>query len=233
MKTENKYRKFAFTMAETLLTITILGIIAALMMRSINRVNPDKDKVMFLRAFHALEAAASNVINNTSYYDPDVIALSDFSTDPLPTARVELYTTDATQPLCSTKSRYSDCDKKIDKSNALCYLVAGEMSLTGVVNCSAGEEIMNFRTGNGTCYYGLAGKAAPFEFVIDPSCKGLEYGYVAKIFPSGTMTVPQTSTTFTDKLKNGEDRQKKAYVWMNEQTDVKKREYKFDDGKGN
>ena len=231
MKPENKYKKFAFTMAETLLTITILGIIAALMMRSINRINPDKDKVMFLRAFHALESAAGEVVNNTSYYDPDLIELSDLSTDPLPSARVELYTTESDEkPLCSTKSRYNDCNKILNKSNALCYLVAGEMSLTGVVNCAAGEDVMNFRTGNGTCYYGLAGRTAPFEFVIDPSCKGIEYGYAAKIFPSGNMTVPETSATYADMFKT-EDRQQKAYAWINEQTDVKKREYDFKNGK--
>ena len=44
---KNKDKSFAFTLAEALLTITIIGVTMALMMRGINRVNPDKDKIMF------------------------------------------------------------------------------------------------------------------------------------------------------------------------------------------
>ena len=49
-----KKEKNAFTLAETLLTIMIIGILVALMLRAINRVNPDKDKVLFLKAYHAI-----------------------------------------------------------------------------------------------------------------------------------------------------------------------------------
>ena len=232
---KNKVKKFAFTMAEALLTITILGVIATLMIRSINRINPDKDKVLFLRGFHAMEAATSNAVNNASYYDPDINSVnrdkdySDFGGNPLPTAKIEISTSSGIIPaLCSTDSTLANCSKKISKTNAVCYFTAAEMSLAGPANCADGEKIMNYRSGNGSCYYGLAGRVPPFDFVIDPSCKGIEYGYAVTVYPSGNLTVPSASATYESIFKK-EDQQKKAYVWMSEQTDVKKREYKFEE----
>ncbi len=229
MKTDkNKIAKFAFTMAELLIAMTILGVIAALMLRTINRINPNKDMQLFLRTFHAIEAAAGEVVNDTSFYDSDVNEISDLSTDPLPTTRIELYAKNATSgEICSRKSNYSGCYKAIDKNNAVCYLIASKMNVTGITDCSSGDKVMNFRMGNGACVYGLAGKSVPFEFVIDPSCKGIESGYAAKIFASGTMTVPETSSTYGDTFKD-EHAQKKAYTWMYQQTDVKKKEYDFE-----
>ena len=46
MKNES-IRKIAFTLAETLMTLVIIGVVMALMLRSISRVNPDKDKILF------------------------------------------------------------------------------------------------------------------------------------------------------------------------------------------
>lgn len=228
MEYRKKYLKIAFTMAETILTLTILGIVAALMMRSINRVNPDKDKTLFLRSYHAFEAAAGEVVNDTSYFDPDLDVVSDLSTKPLPTARVELNSKEG-GVLCSTDSRFSDCKKVISNTNVVCYLVAGKLSLTGVADCSPGEDVMNFRTGNGVCFYGLAGRVAPFDFVIDPGCKGVEHGYAARVLPSGNMTVQETSSY--DSTFEDENSQKIAFKWINEQTDVKKKIYDFDEKK--
>ena len=230
MKMKNKYAKFAFTLAEALLAMTILGVIAALMLRTVNRINPDKDKQLFIRTFHAIETAAGEVVSDTSFYDSDMHAVSDFSTDPLPTAKVELYASNLTypnKPICSKKSTYktTDCNKIISSTNAVCYLIASKMNLNGITNCSSGANVLNFRLGNGACIYGLAGQSVPFEFVIDPSCKGIKYGYAAKIFSSGSMTVPESSSTYTF---NDSHAQEKAYIWMQQQTDVKKRDYDFE-----
>lgn len=228
MEYRKKYLKIAFTMAEAILTLTIIGVVAALMMRSINRINPDKDKTLFLRSYHAFEAAAGEVVNDTSYFDPDLEVVSDLSTKPLPTARVELNSTEGSI-LCSTDSRYSDCEKVLSNTNSICYLVAGRLNLTGVVDCSDGDDVMNFRTGNGVCFYGLAGRVAPFDFVIEPGCKGVEHGYAARVLPSGNMTVPESSSY--DSVFENENNQKIAFKWINEQTDVKKKNYDFDEKK--
>lgn len=232
MKMKNKYAKFAFTLAEALLAMTILGVIAALMLRTVNRINPDKDKQLFIRTFHAIETAAGEVINTSSFYDPDATSISDFSEDPLPTTRIELYAKNASSgEICATSSNYTDCQKVIKKENAICYLVASKMNLNGITDCSEGSNILNFRLGNGSCVYGLSGKSVPFEFVIDPSCKGIQHGYAAKIFPSGSMTVPKTSSSYQDTFTD-KHAQEKAYAWMYEQTDVKKRDYDFEKESG-
>ena len=232
MNRDNKYLKFAFTMAEAILTLTIIGVVAALMLRSVNRINPDKNKVLFLRSFHALESAVSDIINDTSFYDHDIGILSDFSSDPLPMAVVELNSTQGSV-LCSKKSNFPDgyCKHVIDKTNAFCYFVASKLSLDSVVNCSAGDKVMNFRTANGVCFYGLAGRVPPFDFVIEPGCKGIENGYAAFIFTSGGMSVSDVSSTYGDVFDD-ENRQKLAYRWVNEQTEVKKKDYDFDSSSG-
>ena len=61
--------KRAFTLAETLITITIIGVVMALMLRAINRVNPDKDKIQFIKTYHALESVIADVINDPKKYD--------------------------------------------------------------------------------------------------------------------------------------------------------------------
>ena len=231
----NKYLKFAFTMAEVLLTLVILGVVVALMLRSINRINPDKDKVLFLRAFHAIEMAAADVINDTSYYAPDIATASDFSTDPMPTTKVELYSSGSKGVYCSKKSQYAvtDCNKVIDQSNAMCYLIAEKLSTDGKVNCNGGSAVMNFKLGNGTCIYGLAGNSTtfPHEFAIDPGCDGVFEAYAAMIDKTGNVTVSDKTTLYSDFF-NDEDRQKKVYRWVNEQTDVKKKEYDFSSSSG-
>ena len=45
----SKKHSFAFTLAEALLTITIIGITMTLMMRGINRISPDKEKILFIK----------------------------------------------------------------------------------------------------------------------------------------------------------------------------------------
>ena len=62
-------KKAAFTMAETLLTLAIIGVVMALMLRAINRVNPNKNKVLFLKSYHAIETVIADIINDSTKYD--------------------------------------------------------------------------------------------------------------------------------------------------------------------
>ncbi len=68
---KNNDKSFAFTLAETLLTLTIAGVLMALMLRAINRVNPDKEKFCFLKTYHALEAVMADTINDPTKYSPN------------------------------------------------------------------------------------------------------------------------------------------------------------------
>ncbi len=53
-------RKHSFTLAETLVTLTILGIIMALVMPLINKAKPDKDIIIFKKALYTLQSAVGN-----------------------------------------------------------------------------------------------------------------------------------------------------------------------------
>ena len=65
-------KKKAFTLAEALIALMIIGVIVALLLRTLNRVTPNKEKVMYLKAYHTLEQVVSDVINDPSKYDQEV-----------------------------------------------------------------------------------------------------------------------------------------------------------------
>ena len=217
--------KNAFTLAETLLTIMIIGILVALMLRAINRVNPDKDKVLFLKAYHATEAAIGNIINDTTKYDPTYLTEAereaaeqqegttlnlDFRDDPYPDATA--YITDASGNQVEKKN--------IKRSEAVCYFLADQLNTIGAVECdsngsAAGIDGANFRLSNNVCFYNWSGvkEDGSIDGVIDPTCTSAANGYVIRVFKDGKVTVPETAS--------GHNNQSKAYEWLQNQTDVK------------
>lgn len=61
-------KKKAFTLAETLITLLIIGIISALMLPAVNKAKPDEVKVKYLRTYSALEKTILSLINNPKIY---------------------------------------------------------------------------------------------------------------------------------------------------------------------
>lgn len=218
--TETNMKK-AFTMAETLLTIMIIGVLMALMLRTINRVNPDKDKLLFLKSYHAAENAIANTINDASKYDPTYYTEAqratltdghlDFRYAPYPTAIVTYTTSTGAQ---ATKS-------PVTLSTAVCYFMADQMNTIGAVNCenNGGIDVgeagtvagVNFRTSNGVCFNNWSGYSGNSHTgKIDTDCDGT--GIDVTVFYDGKMTVPP-GTAGTD--------QNKAYNWLQKQAEIK------------
>ena len=52
--------KKGFTLAETLITLTIIGIIMAVVMPLVSKVQPDRDVLMFKKGMYSLQAAVGN-----------------------------------------------------------------------------------------------------------------------------------------------------------------------------
>ncbi len=52
--------KKSFTLAETLVTLTVLGIIMAIVIPLISKARPDKDVIMFKKALYSLQSAVGN-----------------------------------------------------------------------------------------------------------------------------------------------------------------------------
>ncbi len=53
-------KKHSFTLAETLVTLTILGIIMAIVMPLINKAKPDKDIIIFKKGLYTIQSAVGN-----------------------------------------------------------------------------------------------------------------------------------------------------------------------------
>ncbi|HIU85839.1 TPA: type II secretion system protein [Candidatus Spyradomonas excrementavium] len=144
--------KKAFTLAEALIALMIIGVIAALLLRTLNRVTPDKEKVMYIKAYHTLEQVVADTINDPSKYDQEIGATSaaDFSQAPL-----DLWGTSI--------SGASGCNS-VGQSNALCCFMADKVNIIGTGNCSAND---NFTTTNGIKWSGVNGGSYPKTITVD------------------------------------------------------------------
>ena len=60
--------KKAFTMAEALITMGLIGIVAAIILPAINQLRPDETKIKYLKAFDALQEATIALASNTKEY---------------------------------------------------------------------------------------------------------------------------------------------------------------------
>jgi len=226
----NKQEKsYAFTLAEALLTISIIGITMALMLRGINRINPDKEKILFIKTYHAIEYAVANIINDHTKYNPNTYSETDleelseeeqndlslnFSHRPLKNATAII---DGKKIQTCIKQQGGTC---ISQENALCYFLAEKLNAVGEVNCDTTHT--NIKTTTGVCLRNLGKQfddnLGTFYINIEPQCDNK--GYEVIVFNDGKMTVPQEPIN----EKADEDtkaRQEKAYNWMHSQTQVK------------
>ena len=233
-------KTFAFTLAETLLTLTIAGVLMALLMRAVNRVNPDKEKILFLKTYHALETIMANTINDPTKYSPNYYSETeiekmtddeksdlhrDFRDVPMSSAKVSFIMNGKQMTACSKRtkgdgSEVLDCDKEMTQENAMCYFIADQINSIGNVNCEDNDDV-NIKTSQGACLRNLVGTYngenenqpdGANDPIIDPLCNGK--GYAIWIYHDGKMSVPEEHDGIGD-------RQKQAYEWMNDQTTVK------------
>lgn len=59
--------KKAFTLSEALVTLAIIGVLAAILIPVIDNVKPDKDKVTYKKALYSMQTAISNAMDATEY----------------------------------------------------------------------------------------------------------------------------------------------------------------------
>ncbi len=59
--------KKAFTLSEALVTLAIIGVLAAILIPVINNVRPDKDKIAYKKALFSLQSAVSSAMDSTEY----------------------------------------------------------------------------------------------------------------------------------------------------------------------
>lgn len=207
--------KNGFTLAEILLTMIIIGVVMGLLIRTVARVDPDKDKFLFLKSYHAIEEIIRSSVNDFTKYDQNIYADGDIdemegelhldlSYNPLPSAKVQYIDKGKKKTACPTKNTENiTCDKELKQENAVCYYIAEHINTIGAINCDNNNDV-NIKSSIGVCFRGLVDEAkkGSYEIEIDPSCLGKDKGYKVKIYKNGRVNVPKTSTQAYEWIKN-------------------------------
>lgn len=60
--------KKGYTLAEVLIVLALLGILAAILLPAVVRVRPDREKMMFKKAYHTIERVVYELVNDEDLY---------------------------------------------------------------------------------------------------------------------------------------------------------------------
>ena len=109
-----------FTLSEVMVTITILGVLAAILIPAVVNVSPDSSKILLKKANVTLERAVSDLISNDLYYPADQ---TDDDSNGVKVSRGFNYTNTVGMGLPSSNDKF-------------CYLLSQELN-TVSANCTA------------------------------------------------------------------------------------------------
>lgn len=113
--------KKAFTLAETLITLVIVGIIAVMVYSNLMRVKPDENATLYKKAFYSVQEAVRALANDDSLY-PDAELM--FKYEPAK----------------------ADAD---DYNLAFCKNMANALNTIGEIKCSSNKITSGASTGQG------------------------------------------------------------------------------------
>lgn len=121
----------AFTLAETLITIGILGVVAAIVVPTLMHAMPSNNRVMFKKAYATLEQVISSLSNDTANYPSTATCLDAIGNSDVP--RGFNY-------VCSPNSGNSNgtCSSAgISGNNKFGYLFADQLNTVGTISTVA------------------------------------------------------------------------------------------------
>lgn len=126
--------KKGFTLAETMITLGILGVLAAILIPAVMKLSPDNNRVMFKKAYYTLERAITYMINNDANYPASVT-----------------YT--AADSVIYLKG-FNNTTQSSNDTNKFCYFLADMMNIIGNYTCPAlgenGDTVLgSFQTSDG------------------------------------------------------------------------------------
>lgn len=111
----NNSKKEAFTLAEILIALTVLGILAAMLIPAIMKLAPSKNKIMFRKAYSIAEKTIDSMITNDQLYPASQIG------------------TDSTSPTAIVVQRgfnYTIAANGSTSYNKFCYLFFDQLNIT-------------------------------------------------------------------------------------------------------
>jgi prepilin-type N-terminal cleavage/methylation domain-containing protein len=115
-----------YTLAEVLITIGIIGILAAVLLPLINKYKPDANMAMFIKTYDTIVTATNELVSNEQLYP--IKNTDEISTTALPTnySSYPLYNTSAVTINGNT----------ISGNSKYCNLLALSFNTTGSISCS-------------------------------------------------------------------------------------------------
>lgn len=111
-----------FTLAEVMIAMGVLGVLAAILVPAIMTVAPNSEKVRFKKAYYTLEKAISNMINDSDNYPIDQ------ENTTLSITRGFNYTTVTVNAT----------------ANKFCYLLSQQFNTVGSVSCATTGQTQSF-----------------------------------------------------------------------------------------
>ncbi|HNW26415.1 MAG TPA: prepilin-type N-terminal cleavage/methylation domain-containing protein [Candidatus Gastranaerophilaceae bacterium] len=161
--------KFGFTLAEVMVVLVTLGVLAAIAIPAVVHVRPNNKKVMLKKAYSTLEKAVQELINNDTYYP--------YEADDGNTGAQYLWglSTDIT-PIRVWKGFNYVYNKEAlgipIGDNKFCYLLANSMNTVGAIDCAifgthTSMSDANFKTADGITWTMLTNQAADAQFPLN------------------------------------------------------------------
>lgn len=162
--------KKGFTLAETMLVLTVLGVIAAVLVPTIMGASPKKNKILFVKSYHEAERTIADLVDDERFYpEPEGFAWR------------EEVRVDGTTHAGATKF----CTSLANKINTLgdinCSPAAGEPSFTATSGVAwyipnwSPTLVINQATGERSITSGTTTVTIDVNGAKRPNCRGLDY----------------------------------------------------------
>lgn len=154
MINNKRKNKNAFTLAEILLTLTILGVVAAITIPLIQNIIPSTNKALFRKSYLTLQRAIENMLNNETIYPSDM------------TTRVGNFTYQ------NDFNFVTDPTGAAGTKNKFCYYLAQNLRVDGTETCPTSTDgsvpgIEFATTTDGSTWYISPGNAtAASQFIL-------------------------------------------------------------------
>lgn len=163
-KTVNKK---AFTLAEVMIALVMIGIMAALTIPIISSMGPNKKRVMFKKGYATLEQTVRELINSDVYYPVNMVSPTNCTSVTTGTVEDNTYRPDTTE--CGfAYAGITDTDVPATAntdSKKFYYLLSKKLNTIGTVNYTDDTKKL-FTTSDGIDWY-AAPSEGNYSIIID------------------------------------------------------------------